>query len=394
VEHVTTLTTSSATSDPMELLDRALDSLGGADAFSLSDPESVMALQRRLSRLESVVSKAVFGFDQGGEWALDGAKNAGAWLSTRCHIPKAEARRQLRRGKTLPMVPLVAEAFSEGAIGAAQVDAVAKVRTPSTQDALARDEALLVEYAKTMKFEPFCRVLDYWAQHADPNGAEASDVERRARRDVSLVESIGGMYLGSMTLDPISGAIVADELTRLEQLFFEADWAEAKARLGRDPKGWELSRSPAQRRADALVEMATRSKSTPADARRPEPLFSVLVGYETLHGRICEVDGGAVISPGALLDWMDGASFERIVFAPGQRAEVSVKARFFTGATRRAIEVRDRACTHEYCDLPAKKCQIDHIIPYGEDGETAQCNGQVHCGFHNRLRNGRPPPGG
>jgi Domain of unknown function (DUF222) len=393
VEHVTTTTTTPA-ADPMEALHQAIDGMVGTDSFSLSDPESLMALQCELARFTYVVAKAVAGYDQGGEWATDGAKTPGAWLATRCHLPKAEAKRQLRRGKVLPMVPLVAEAFAEGSIGAAQVDALAKVRTPATQDALARDEALLVDYAKQMKFEPFCRVLAYWAQHADPNGAEASDMERRARRDVSLVESIGGMYFGSMTLDPISGAIVADELTRLEQLLFDADWAEAKERLGRDPKGWELARTPAQRGADAMVEMAARSKSTPADARRPEPLFSVLVGYETLHGRICEVEGGAVVSPGTLFDWMDRARFERIVFAPGQRAEVSVKARFFTGATRRAIEVRDRACTHEYCDLPAKKCEIDHIVPYSDGGETAQYNGQVHCGFHNRLKNGRPPPGG
>ena len=81
---------------------------------------------------------------------------------------------------------------------------------------------------------------------------------------------------------------------------------------------------------------------------------------------------------------MDQATFERIIFAPGKRAECSVTSRFFTGATRRVIEVRDRQCQHEFCDLPADKCQIDHIVPYSQGGLTEQENGQVLCGRHNR----------
>jgi hypothetical protein len=92
------------------------------------------------------------------------------------------------------------------------------------------------------------------------------------------------------------------------------------------------------------------------------------------------------------LAYLEGADFERAVFAPGKRVEVSVTSRLFSGATRRAIELRDRACTHAYCDIPAEQCQIDHIEPYAQGGPTTQENGRVLCGFHNRLRNQRPPP--
>ena len=131
----------------------------------------------------------------------------------------------------------------------------------------------------------------------------------------------------------------------------------------------------------------------PAEGRRPAPLFSVLVGYEALHGRICELSSGSVISPGSLLAYLEEADFERAVFAPGQRVEVSVTARLFSGATRRAIELRDRTCTHPFCDVPAERCQIDHIVPYALGGQTTQENGRLLCGWHNRLRNQRPPPG-
>ena len=121
-----------------------------------------------------------------------------------------------------------------------------------------------------------------------------------------------------MNLDPINGAIVAGELERLERELFEADWAEARALLGRDPgPGDRLARTPRQRQADALVDMAINSKSCPADARRPAPLFTVLVDYETLHGRICELENGTVVPPGSLLPWLDGADVERATFGPG-----------------------------------------------------------------------------
>jgi len=154
----------------------------------------------------------------------------------------------------------------------------------------------------------------------------------------------------------------------------------------------ELCRTPAQRRADALLEMAMRSASVPADAQRPAPLFSVLVNWPTLSGRICELAQGIAVTPGSLVPWLELADYERAVFGPGGRVEVGIRSRLFTGATRRALELRDRQCTHEYCDQPPERCQGDHIELYSQGGETTQENGRLLCAFHNRLRNQRPPP--
>jgi hypothetical protein len=102
------------------------------------------------------------------------------------------------------------------------------------------------------------------------------------------------------------------------------------------------------------------------------------------------------MAPGSLLSWLDEAYIERAVFAPDRRVEVSATARLYTGATRRAIELRDRQCTHPYCDVPAASCQGDHITPYHAGGATVLVNGRLLCGYHNRLRNRekqRPPPG-
>src|SRR5437868_6926387 len=79
----------------------------------------------------------------------------------------------------------------------------------------------------------------------------------------------------------------------------------ARARVGPGVCAADLWRTPAQRRADALVEMAKRSGAVPEGARMPEPLFSVLIDYETLSGRICELANGEVVTPGSLLRYLD-----------------------------------------------------------------------------------------
>jgi 5-methylcytosine-specific restriction endonuclease McrA len=73
---------------------------------------------------------------------------------------------------------------------------------------------------------------------------------------------------------------------------------------------------------------------------------------------------------------------------------VGTTTRLFTGATRRAIEVRDRECTHPYCDQRLEDCEVDHIVPYAAGGPTTQENGRLLCPFHNRLRSQPPGPDG
>jgi hypothetical protein len=357
------------------------------------DAKTITFLQRARSQIDYVMSTSGAEFEQWGEWGHDGALSATAWIDTTCHVPKKEARAQLRRGKALAALPLVAQAWKDGDIGAAHVDALLRVKRPVTEGALSEAEGVLVDAARTLKFAEFSSVVDYWEQHADQDGTDEAAEAKRTQRDVYLYPSPNG-YLGEMRFDTIGGAIVAKEHKRLEEELFKADRAEAKERLGRDPRNDELARTPAQRRADAMIEMAVRSASTPAGARRPEPLFSVLIDYPTLFGRISQLEQGPVVAPGSLLSWLDSASFERIVFGQKTRAECSETARFFTGATRRVVEVRDRQCQHPFCDLPAEKCQMDHVVPFSEGGPTTQENAQVLCGPHNRMRYERPPPDG
>lgn len=369
----------------------AVDAVCAADAGSLADGDTVVALHRQLDRLEAATARACAAFDARAGHEADGARTAAHWLASRCPLPVAVARRRVRLGRALRHLPHAEAAWLAGDIGAAHVALLADARTTATDAALARDEPLLVGHATELGFRPFARALAYWVQHADPDGTEQRAGRQRDRRRVHVSPTFDGAWVVDGVLDPIAGAIVDGELRRIADELFAADWAEARGRVGDAVATAHLCRTTAQRRADALVEMARRSAAAPAGARPPAPLFTVLVGYETFAGRVCELADGTVVTPGSLVPWLDRAVVERVVFdGPSRVVDVGVRRRLFAGATRRAVEVRDRECYHPTCHLPAERCEIDHVRPYAAGGPTTQANGRPACGYHNRRRS-RPP---
>jgi hypothetical protein len=369
----------------------AISTLSDVEIASLADSDTIVELHRQLARLEAITTRATARWDADQRWADDGARSPSSWIAHRCHIPSSIARRRVRLGRELRHLPRLEEAWSSGDLSEPHVAAMVARRTPATAEAMERDEAMLVDHASRLTFREFSRALAYWHQFADPDGVEVDAAKLHDDRRLSISQTFENAWVGDFVLDPIGGSAMSAALRAIEQELFEHDWAAARARLGRDPVLADLPRSPAQRRADALVEMATRAMTAPRDGRRPEPLFTVLVDYETLAGRICELADRTTVTPGSLVPWLDRAWVERIVFdGPSRVVDVGVRRRLFTGAIRRAIEVRDRECYHELCDEPAHRCQVDHIDPHAWGGLTEQDNGRLACAYHNRLRNRRP----
>lgn len=294
-------------------------------------------------------------------------------------------------------MPDVAASLSCGDIGAYHARRMARLATnPRTAQAFACDEHRLVGDAKSMEWPAFCRTVAYWEQCVDPDGTEQRAGSDEDLRRVHLSDGLDGAGFLDGLLSPIGNATVKGALDGIADEFSRADWAEAKQRLGRDPSVTELERTPAQRRHDALVEMAKRAVTAPADGKRPAPLITVLVGYETFARRICQLADQTVVTPGSVARLLsDDALIERIVFDGPSRAIDVGEARLFTGALRRAIEVRDRECQWPSCHVPYPRCQADHIPPHNQGGFTTQGNGQLLCGRDNRFkekRDRRQPP--
>ena len=231
--------------------------------------------------------------------------------------------------------------------------------------------------------------MAYWCSAADDAASEDRASRDFAARYLNLSETTNGQIDIKGLLDPVRGAVVANELKRIEQQLFEEDWAAAKAVWGEDMKLERLPRNPGQRRADALVIMATRSSAVAPGSAPAAPLFTVHLGTDAF-AKMCELANGTVVTPGQITPWISEADVERIVFGPKSRVlDLGRKQRLFRGAVRRAVEIRDRHCTADGCRVPAHLCEVDHIIEWCDGGETVVENGRLRCGVHNRQRPGR-----
>ena len=381
----------SVATDVVGGLTAAIDAVCDADVSVLADGESLVAMQRQIDRLQAAAARAAARFDASRGWEADGVRSAASWLSTRCRLPLPTMKRRVLLGRAVRSMPGVEAAWLAGEISEAHVSLLAGARTPATAEAFARDEADLVGCACRLRYRHFARKVAYWVQAQDPDGVRERAAKDRDERRVHLSQSFRDRWYLDGMLDPVGGTIVSNALRAIEEELFAADWAEAKARVGGQVCARDLLRTAPQRRADALVEMAQRARAMPAEARLPEPSFTVLVGYETFNGRICQLANGTVVTPGSLVPWLTQAWVERVVFdSPSRVIDVGQKRRLFDGATRRAVQVRDQECFDDFCETPAEECEIDHIQPWAAGGPTTIANGRAACGFHNRRRH-RPP---
>jgi hypothetical protein len=356
-------------------LAEAIDSLLDVDPTVLTDDvlhELVTSVQRQRHRLAAVAAAATASWDQRMVWADNGARSAAVRLANETSSSTSSAGVDLRRARQLRSMPATATALASGDISPDHVDLLSKAAQPWRNASFADHEDTLVEQCKFLRFADARKMIDYWCARADADAAEDRAERQRNAAHLNVSPTLDGTVVITGTLDPIGGSIVSDELTRIERELYLADKRDG------------ITRTASQRRAAALVEMATRSATTPAGGRRPKPLFTALVGDETLS-HLCELANGMIVTPGQVVQWAGDADLETVLF-DGPSTVISVShRRGFTGALRRAVQVRDRHCRHTSgCDVPADQCDVDHIVPHAAAGPTSQFNGKLECTPHNR----------
>ena len=237
----------------------------------------------------------------------------------------------------------------------------------------AESEQFLVDLCRSPFFNVAYKGIEYWKQLADRDAADRDAASVRDGRHLNASLGWRRELVINGALDPLGGEIVKTELDRIcEQL-----------RIQDQRDG--VTRTATQRRADALVEMAVRSATAPADGLRPRPLLTITIGIDPFN-HLCQTAAGTVIAPGVLIPYLADADIERIVYDPPKRRLEASYRRSFVGAIRRIIEVRDDHCQHPSgCDEPASRCDVDHILPRSHGGITCLCNGQLLCAHHNRT---------
>jgi hypothetical protein len=380
---------------------RELEELERVDASTLSDGDlhHLVLLHFELeSRLASLRAAHVAEWDRRRVWDADGSKAGWARLARECALSKQHAQAEVGRANKLRSMPATRAAFAEGKLSVDQVNLLTKVVHPAIDAMFARDEQILIDdLVRPHRLAEAQRHVDYWKDMAFDEVGQDRPFFNPEGRHWSAVRSFQDTVVTQGRLDPLGGTEYLTELNALEKLEFEADWAAARAEHGEKAMPAHLPRTAAQRRADAQVQMARNSRAARQGRfRQPRPLLTVLIGPGTLT-RMCELANGTVLTPSQVFPLLYEADIERIVFgSPSEVIDVGVRERFFRGALRRALEVRDRYCQDESgCDELAEDCEGDHKIRFAEGGLTTQDNGRMLCSTHNRQRerkNERPPP--
>jgi Domain of unknown function (DUF222) len=378
------------------LVDRAeaaIDQLAAVDLATVDGMElgaGLVALQRLDARLLAVRCRLVEVFDAAKLYRADHDRSTATWLAKRTKAPRVAMASLVKLAHRLRKAPIVRGALARGELDRERVEVLSR-NTESPREpvrsAFARDEAELVERASTRPYEELGRMLGYWKDTVDPDDAEAKAEKAHDQRRLHLSQSMDGMWYLDGLLDPVSGHEVATALERVYRELLDADWTQAREQHGPEVTVQQLARTPAQRRADALRELCRRATAAPPGSRLPQPLISVLVGYETLCGPIRETFNGTVLSPGQVASLLTEADVERVVFGPTSRdiSDLGRRTRFFTAAQRRVIEIRDRTCWVPGCEEPAGFCDTDHVPPWSQGGATNVSCGRLGCEYHNRI---------
>ncbi|MCL9793925.1 HNH endonuclease signature motif containing protein [Frankia sp. AgKG'84/4] len=149
-------------------------------------------------------------------------------------------------------------------------------------------------------------------------------------------------------------------------------------------------RSPARRRADALIELVGRalSANTVPASGGTRPHLTVTIPWATLVGTgaaAASTSWGMPLPRSVLARLTCDAAISRIILDPdGLPLDVGRTARTAPPHVRRAVAARDQGCTFPGCDNPPSWCEVHHVIHWLHDGVTAPHNLVLLCREHHR----------
>jgi hypothetical protein len=328
---------------------------------------AVLERRRQLVRLEAEWLALTAELDRRQAWAIDGSLSAGSWLARHGDLPASTAREKVRVARKLEEMPATAAAFAEGGIGWAHVRCLARALNDRTRDAFARDETMLLEEAGRLDAEQFAVVVRRWESLVDQDGPEPPAFDR-ARNAVRLSESFQGRWFGALNLDAESGAIVAHALEAIAEELFRAGDAAASLRPA------------AERRAEALVELARRGLASDQAAR---PLVLVHVDLDTEAARL---DDGTMVRGEAARRLACDATVARIVTAGGSQVlDLGRSTRTPSATQRRALSAIHDTCAFPGCRRPFRWCELHHVTHWLDGGPTNIDNLLPLCSRHHHL---------
>jgi hypothetical protein len=276
---------------------------------------------------------------------------------------------------------------------------VANPRLPAA--VVERDAPALLDDAITLPFEEFERRVRTWEALADPNGDRDRNERQHATRDVVLRPRPEGGWTLTGNLAELAGGEFMEIFSWFVDAEWQADWADARHRLGDTATTSDLARSEPQRRADALLAMARAAASTPPGSQPPRATTNVLIDQDTFEAHlrgetrdpadyrtvVCRTHTGRRLHPDDAVNTALIAHIRRVVYdTSGTVIDLGRRSRLFRGSARDAVMVLLTNCVWIGCDQPIDWCDADHSVGWKAHGATVPRNGSALCPRHNQLK--------
>jgi hypothetical protein len=336
--------------------------------------EALVTSFELIDLLTARVLEVVGVFDVGEGWRAEGATSATAWLRDKIRQSRRDASRCARTARRLRELPVTAAAYREGSLSGGQVQAIVANLNDEIAPLFAEAEEEMVPLLVPLSVSDVATAMQTWAQCAkDALQDDEPDLTDPPARTFHLSETLDGRGELSGGLDAEARELTATALRLAETPDVEG----------------EPARSPAQRRADAFVDIMRffLDHQTAKPGGRHRHHMNVYVRYEDLiEGRGGEFADGTRV---------DGATIQRLACDAGYHRVVTQGRSSILdyGTTRRnipvnlfnALVVRDRGCRFPGCDRPPHWCEAHHIDHWENHGPTKIENLVLACSRHHHL---------
>lgn len=373
--------------------------------------ERLDAVEVERRRLAAEAASLLREVEADGLHGDEGFTSVRSWLRHRYRLSESETTGRMREATALSIAE-VAGAFASGEVSGCAVRELGRAASnPRCGDGLVEVVGPLLDAARKLRHVDLRMLVRQWERLADADGVTPEPEVLHERRTLRLRQDFDGAFHLSGRFGNTQGAVIEELLDRFAASELAADLAAARA----DDTVPSLARTTGQRYADALVVGLTAGAAAPSGAAPPEPLVQIVVDQETFEHHAVDQwadEEPEPIDPMTFADrvsrtrhgsWVDPRTIpaaalvghvRRVVLdGAGVTIDLGRRRRLFTGTAREATRAARQRCSAPGCDVPAHRCEVDHVEPWAAGGRTDQHNARLLCGRHHRERAGpRAPP--
>ena len=362
---------------PFEGLRQNLQDLRDEDLDAVpasSMDKDLVELRRHINGCEAEFQRRLTRFETGQGYAASGALSPKPWLRWQCNLSPAVASDRVEVAHLMASLPETTKAFSEGEISYQHAAMIARTAERLGEKMETNAETIMVTAAKDLDLARLRVVTVQLRHYMDPDSVLDDANESHELRFLHFSQTLDGVFYLNGRFDSESGAVLQTALNALS-----------------GPPTSEDKRSPKQRRADCMVEMARQhlNRGTLPQVAGQRPHLAVTVSMATLTKQ----PG----SPAAELEWTQPIPAETArrlacdaaitpIF-PGSESDqprAGETTRSISGSQRKALVARDKGCRFPGCDRPADWTDAHHMHHWADGGKHAMQNLVLLCRRHHR----------